>query len=98
MRTALKAFMVCVVALIGLIAVPVVVLFAHDVGVATPVLATAIGGLLLGAVILAARGKQLQHSAPAGSTPTAQWLAQTRLVLGEKRRPQSAPIFVNSLL
>lgn len=98
MQTALKAFIVSVIALTGVVAIPAAMIYANDVGTPTPVLATAIGGLLLGSVIFLARGKYLQRSAYSGSSPSARWLAHMRSTVSDERRSQPVPIFVILLL
>ena len=98
MQTALKAFIVSVIALTGLVAIPAVMIYANDVGTPTLVLATAIVGLLLGSVIFLARSMYLQSSAYSGSSSSARWLAQMRSTVSDERRSQPVPIFVILLL
>lgn len=98
MQTALKAAVICVIALIGVVSVPIAVISAQDWGTPTPVLATAIGGLLLGALVFLARGKRLQRSAYTGNASSARWLAEARSSVGKEQGRQPAPIYVSLLL
>ncbi|WP_188445416.1 hypothetical protein [Sphingomonas psychrolutea] len=98
MQTALKAAVICVIALIGVVSVPIAVISAQDWGTPIPVLATAIGGLLLVALVFLARGKRLQRSAYTGNASSARWLAEARSSVGKEQARQPAPIYVSLLL
>lgn len=96
MQSAGKAILVCVIALSAVVAVPLAVIVAKDFGLPTPFLGTVIGGLLLGAYYFLARANDVQRSALPSSTPSARWLEESRLALGDtqQRRPASAPVIL----